>query len=571
MKIQHSSGHTVDVPRHLHKKVKHLIKQGKHDELSAMFPPSNPPGMTEGPTSQLGGTEFGLGGTIGSILSAVAPIAGSIPGVGTVVGAAASMAGNGLQQLDSGKKWDPAQTIGAGVSGAMGAFGVKGMLGGAKMAEGGNTQGVPINVEGHNVKNTEMAKAKRGELLVKAGQIAKNYISRPPHPLEGQNPQGDDTVQEGMIVIPKDRSQEYINGDMSKRKQIERSIVSQQEDRQRKANFKGDLQANKFISKLVDGGYISPGVFAEGGQIYNAETAGYPTGGEVNNPNNLMKKGGYISYSKPEYSQHRRVLATRMKAAEGVVAEGTKTNSSGSYLDTQPGEYMFNQGSSSSASPLDNAYNNSVVNPSTPWASGDYYRSPNNRYNTITNQNYFQPSTSTSNTTSQVAKEGMSDFDKYNAFQAGSQILPAIGDVMDMTAAVKTPTYRPLGNVTPNLINTRTGQSEINQAYNTGYNKLRDSGVYSRSAQRNLIGDRMQNAGNQAMSIASQNVGIKNQFTGMNADINKYNIEQLNQIDLMKMQGEAKRREARRNLLDRVPNAAGTYMQNKLYSKALGI
>lgn len=358
--------------------------------------------------------EYGLGGTIGSLLQAAAPVAGLIPGVGTLVGAAAGVVGNGLQQLDSGQKWDPTQTIGAGIQGATG------MKVPGKMAQGGMTGLVPVNIEGYDVNSISMAKAKKGELLVNNGNMIKNYISRPPHPERGQNPLGDDEVQPGSIVIPKNRSQEYLNAGRALRKQIEASVVSQQ-------------------------------VAREG---------------------NMMRKGGQAGRSK------------MLPGAEDP---------------------------------------------------------------------------------------GMSSFDKLNLGQFGLSMIPAIGDIIDATASVQTPQFGSLRNVSPNLIDPNTGQSQINQGYRSGYNSLRDSGVYSLKSNRNLVADRMQRSGDQALNIANQNAQIKNQFVGMNTDINKYNLDMQNQVELYRMQGQAKRREARRNLLDRAPAAASQYMQNGLYAKMLGI
>jgi len=335
-------------------------------------------------------------------------------------------------------------------------------------AEGGETGLVPINIEGYNVKNISMSQAKKGELLVHQGRVHKNYISRPPHPAEGQNPLGNDEVAQGLIVIPKDRSTEYLNAGAGLRKQIERSIVSQQEARESR----------------------------------------------------MMKKGGYIR--------------SRMDP--------------GGLLGGVPGTYDWN---------LSGEQDYSYQTPSTSYP---------NYGQEITG---LQPGRSIQgNTTTPAA---MSDFTKMNLGQAGLSMIPAIGDIMDMTAAVQTPNYQTMRGVNPNLIDPSTGQAQVNQAYRTGANSLRDSGVYSIKSNRNLVADRMYNSGTQAINIANRNVGTKNQFKGINADINKFNVGISNQAEDIKMMGQAKRREARRNLLDRAPAAASQYMQNGLYAKMLGI
>ena len=140
-----------------------------------------------------------------------------------------------------------------------------------------------------------------------------------------------------------------------------------------------------------------------------------------------------------------------------------------------------------------------------------------------------------------------------------------------MTAKVTTPQFTPLNHVKANLINPNTGQDQIRDSFNSGYNSLRDSGVYNARSHRNLIASRMKASSEQALNIANQNVGIRNQFTGMNTDIDKYNLDRQAQLQLLREQGEAKRREARRNLLTRIPNALDTYMQNNIYKKVLGI
>lgn len=416
--------------------------------------------------------EFGLGGTIGSLLSTAAPIASLIPGVGTAVGVGAGILGAGLQALDSSSGGSQGGSPQRGVPMQhMSNYAPTGF------AEGGETGLVPINIEGHNVKNISMSQAKKGELLVHQGRVHKNYISRPPHPAEGQNPLGNDEVPQGLIVIPKDRSTEYLNANTGLRKQIERSIVSQQEARESR----------------------------------------------------MMRKGGY----------------TREKASGGIL-----TGVAGTYDWTLSGGSGFN------------AQNPSVIQPSTFTPSTSY---PD--YGTeITG---LQDGRSImGNTTTPAA---MSDFTKLNLGQAGLSMIPAISDIMDMTAAVQTPNYQTMRGITPDLIDPSTGQAQVNQAYRTGANSLRDSGVYSIKSNRNLVADRMYNSGTQAIDIANRNVGIKNQFKGINADINKFNVGISNQAEDIKMMGQAKRREARRNLLDRAPAATSQYMQNGLYAKMLGI
>lgn len=450
--------------------------------------------------------EYGLGGTIGSLLQAAAPVAGLIPGVGTLVGAAAGVVGNGLQQLDSGQKWDPTQTIGAGIQGATG------MKVPGKMAQGGMTGLVPVNVEGYDVNSISMAKAKKGELLVNNGNVIKNYISRPPHPERGQNPLGDDLVQPGSIVIPKNRSQEYLNAGRALRKQIEASVVSQQVAREGNMMRKGG-QAGR--SKMLPGGMAK--------DYFDRE---YPYAPSLNPHVGYaqVEQGGNHYMEGDAYRNARAGLPASYNNMSPMTPRDPFNSGYGQNLRTQ----MSNQGD------VSNPYGQGTPE------EGD-------------------------------EKPKMSPFDKLNLGQFGLSMIPAIGDIIDMTASVQTPQFGSLRNVSPNLIDPNTGQSQINQAYRSGYNSLRDSGVYSLKSNRNLVADRMQRSGDQALNIANQNTQIKNQFVGMNTDINKYNLDMQNQVELYRMQGQAKRREARRNLLDRAPAAASQYMQNGLYAKMLGI
>ena len=421
--------------------------------------------------------EYGLGGSIGGILGG---IAGNmlIPGVGGMLGS----------QLGS--------VLGKGAEGMF--------------AQGGMSGLTPINVEGHNVNSISMAKAKKGELLVNNGNMIKNYISRPVHPERGQNPLGDDLVQPGSIVIPKNRSQEYLNAGRALRKQIEASVVSQQVAREGNMMRKGGLAKR---SKMAPGGMAQ--------DYFDRE---YPYAPALN---------PHVDYAQVEQGGNHYM--------EGDAYRNARNGLPASYNNMNP---------MTSRDPFSSRSNQNV-------------RTQMSNQKSVTNP-YGQG-------TPGEQDPGMSDFDKMNLGQLGLNLVPAIGDIIDATASVQTPQFKSLRNVNPNLIDPNTGQSQINQGYRSGYNSLRDSGVYSIKSNRNLVADRMQRSGDQALNIANQNAQIKNQFVGMNTDINKYNLDLQNQAELYKMQGQAKRREARRNLLDRAPYAASQYMQNGLYAKMLGI
>jgi len=451
--------------------------------------------------------QHGLGGTIGSLLSTAAPIASLIPGVGTAVGVGAGILGAGLQALDSSSGGSQGGSPQRGVPMQhMSNYAPTGF------AEGGETGLVPINIEGHNIKNISMSQAKKGELLVHQGRVHKNYISRPPHPAEGQNPLGNDEVPQGLIVIPKDRSTEYLNAGRALRKQIEASVVSQQVAREGNMMRKGG-QAGR--SKMLPGGMAK--------DYFDRE---YPYAPSLNpnvNSTQVQDAGPNFMLGDP-YTNARNGLPASYNNMTPMTPRNPFNSGYGQNLRTQ----MSNQGD------VSNPYGQGTPE------EGD-------------------------------EKPKMSPFDKMNLGQFGLSMIPAIGDIMDMTAAVQTPNYQTMRGITPDLIDPSTGQAQVNQAYRTGANSLRDSGVYSIKSNRNLVADRMYNSGTQAIDIANRNVGIKNQFKGINADINKFNVGISNQAEDIKMMGQAKRREARRNLLDRAPAAASQYMQNGLYAKMLGI
>lgn len=182
------------------------------------------------------------------------------------------------------------------------------------MADGGQTGLVPINVEGANFSSGSGPNAKKGELLVLNGKIIKNYVGRPPHPSEGQNPMGNDDAPEGLIVIPKARTAEYLEAGLMKRKQIEKSLVSQQQDREMKKS-----------RKMGDGGYYSFGMgemgMGDGGPIGNPETINDITYG-------TMKKGGWIQ---------KATASIKRRGTEGVCT-GSKFGSS----SCPPGSRRYN-------------------------------------------------------------------------------------------------------------------------------------------------------------------------------------------------------------------------------------
>ena len=164
-------------------------------------------------------------------------IAGTLGGMAAGAGAfgnAGAKAAKSFGATGMGKTFTNLSKQGQFLNPLMGMMGGMGYGGYVRMADGGQAGMVPINVEGANFSQGSGPDAKKGELLVLNGKIVKNYVGRPPHPAEGQNPMGNDDAPEGLIVIPKARTKEYLEAGMEKRKQIERSLVSQQQDREMK-------------------------------------------------------------------------------------------------------------------------------------------------------------------------------------------------------------------------------------------------------------------------------------------------------------------------------------------------
>jgi len=206
------------------------------------------------------------------------------------------------------------------------------MGGYVKMADGGQAGLVPINVEGANFSEGSGPNAKKGELLVINGKIIKNYVGRPPHPSEGQNPLGNDDAPEGLIVIPKNRTKEYLEAGLIKRKQIERSLVSQQQDREMKKS-----------RKMGDGGYYSFGMgdqgMAYGGMTGNQVGGVYASGGmPMGNQDriNLESLDSMMTYKKGGWIQ-KATKSIKRRGTEGVCT-GSKFGSS----SCPPGSRRYN-------------------------------------------------------------------------------------------------------------------------------------------------------------------------------------------------------------------------------------
>lgn len=260
-------------------------------------------GSPNSKTAQQISQGLNLAGTVGGLASGY----GAFGNIGQ--NAAKSFAGTNL-----GQAYSNLGKYGSMSAPLMNMLGGMGYGGYVHMADGGQTGLVPINVEGADFSEGSGPDAKKGELLVLNGKVIKNYVGRPPHPAEGQDPLGNDDAPEGLIVIPKARTKEYLEAGLEKRKQIERSLVSQQQDREMRKS-----------RKMGDGGYYSFGMGDQGmnygGPIGNPETINDITYG-------TMKKGGWIQ---------KATASIKRRGTEGVCT-GSKFGSS----SCPPGSRRYN-------------------------------------------------------------------------------------------------------------------------------------------------------------------------------------------------------------------------------------
>ena len=248
-------------------------------------------------------------------------LAGTIGGMAAGLGAFGNVGSNTAKAFGATNLGKGYNTLGRAAnrgSALMNMMSGMGYGGYVHMDDGGQTGLVPINVEGADFSEGSGPDAKKGELLVLNGKIVKNYVGRPPHPAEGQNPMGNDDAPEGLIVIPKARTAEYLEAGMEKRKQIERSLVSQQQDREMKKS-----------RKMGDGGYYSFGMgdqgMAYGGPIGNPETI-----------RSMMDWGGPDAYKKGGWIQ-KATASIKRRGTEGVCT-GSKFGSS----SCPPGSRRYN-------------------------------------------------------------------------------------------------------------------------------------------------------------------------------------------------------------------------------------
>lgn len=284
------------------------VRRKRHGYLDANFH-ANDPSLPTGPYNS---GYPGYGGPVmygwgGDILGAIGTIGGNmlLPGLGGIAG---GYLGNTIGDAIDG----PNKIQRPGMA-TPPYFPQQGLLEyGGTYEQGGEIAN--INVEGHSSKEGPAYKMQKGELLVNGGKVLKNYQSLPPHPTDGTNPLGDVQEQAGLIIVPKKRTQEYLNSDRRGRRMIERSLVSQQERRAQ--------------GVMKHGGYLYPEYNYNTNKVpcdscEPEENENYPHMEELENE---YKKGGWIKrainprhkgwctpLSNPHCTGHRRALALRFK------------------------------------------------------------------------------------------------------------------------------------------------------------------------------------------------------------------------------------------------------------------
>lgn len=473
----------------------------------------NPPGMENGPFSQPNGMEFGLGGTLGGILGAAAGSLIPIPGVGTALGA----------QLGStiGGQFDkPQAQVPYGATPPINPY-YNGRLkkGGRVMcADGGQISGIPINVEGYGMQEGSMAQMKKGELLAKGGKIYKNYISRPPHPKEGTNPYGDATEEEGMIVVPKNRSNEYLNASKKNRNMIEDALVSQQEDRDRLPEM--DM------------------TFKRGGAIHiKPQNRGKFTKWAKSHNMGVQEAASHIMANKGNYNSQLIKRANFAKnAANFKHAEGGGVGTLEDY-GTDPSifarNYMQGTAYPAQAGGLGippEAYGEIPLAPASKmpgntvpeWGNPTQVQEPNvNPYASNTEQ-------TPTNWRQMAQGVGMFAAPAYNI---------GVG-LFGKTAELNPKDYMVNTDLEFDPLSDRESMRQIRTGYNTGYNRLKNSGLYSQSGQIALASQRM---GQEAASRERiGNINAEGKFNSKRAKLardtenarTKFNVTDYNQRSL---------------------------------------
>lgn len=124
-------------------------------------------------------------------------------------------------------------------------------------------------------------------------------------------------------------------------------------------------------------------------------------------------------------------------------------------------------------------------------------------------------------------------------------------------------------NVNPNLIPENTGQQEIQDAYNSGYYNLKNSGQYSPYGQTAMMTQRAKADYQRRLQLATINAGIKNQTQAENTGINQYN----SRMNWEEQNANAANRSAKRNAGDKFFTSLGNIgqenRQNEFYKKWL--
>lgn len=410
---------------------------------------------------------YGLGGTLGGILGAAAGSLIPIPGLGTALGTQfGSMIGGQFDNSQGQVPYGATPPLNPYFNG--------------RMNHGGFIPPVMINVEGTGVQSGSPTVMKKGEILSKGGRVLKNYVSRPPHPAEGMNPLGDTNEAQGNVVIPKNRTQEYMRRSLADRRMIEKSLVSQQVEREMKSMRKGGMA--KYCKK--------------GGKVKKYATGGLPNPYEFQTPN--TDAYGYVPMDPNIQFPGQAPQQAYMDPAIGLPPT-VPPPANPNYLSQQ--DITDTEG---------NFYNPYDTTVETNIDGNAYSVAPNAR---------VQASSLQTQSPAQGFRPNWQKIGR-TAEEVGSYAAPAFNVGMGLFAPVHKLDPREFeiqGKVPYRDIKEAEPLRQINTGYRTGLYNLRNSGKYTQAGQVNLASAKMRESAAMRERLAAINTQNRN-------EADRYNI-----------------------------------------------
>lgn len=502
--------------------------------------------------------QFSFGGVLGDIFSAAGNVAGVLPGLGEVASPLLKLAGNALQpKMENGGEIDyynPKRAkksriadLGKETTNTLGkispfheimqageAFGNAILRNdstnsmqkvqqeraryGVKKAQGGSVDQVNINIEGNNRSQGTKTQMSKGELLTNNGKIIKNYVAHPPHPSNGTNSEGDVTEQAGSIVIPKNRTQEYLQADLRTRRGIEKALVSQQ-----------DWRANKSLDYLKKGGLIHPKIYANGGELTSDDET-------LSSELGIMKNGGRVKMSNGGFNG----LEERVNSPSYY-----GSNSSGSFGEQQNYVQDWNNPSTYGL-PSNNTPQTSLEANTGTLGSQRTYNYPG--------------APSSSNSLKSTSNENPSNSSKFGVYDAIGLAAPAFDISMGLFGNTKqlNPNDYKTKLGAPRYIDKNTGRAEGLSNYRSGMQN-----IDSLPGKIALNSQYQKNEATRNIDIDNKNSGIYNDFVGKQAQVDQNNA----QTRLGVQQYNQSATDAKNNFLSKGIEGLGKFGQGKSYDQ----